>query len=154
MWTDALLQLSSAQAVTSSAVCANCIDLGQARDASGGEPLYIAITVDQTVTAAGAATVNFQAISGSGVGGGVINAGITVLAQTGAVPKADLTAARRPIVLLVPRHVLTSQPLGQRYLGLQFTVSTGPLTAGQFTANVVQDPQDLDKLHGSGFTVI
>ncbi|MCF8203648.1 MAG: hypothetical protein K9J82_01130 [Methylotenera sp.] len=153
MWIDGLLQLSSAQAVTASAVSANCIDLNMARDLSAGEPLYVVITVDQTVTAAGAATVNFQAISGSGVGGGVINAGVTVLAQTGAIPKADLTYARRPIVLLVPRHVLTAQNFGQRYLGLQYTVTNGPLTAGQFTANVVNSPQDLDKLHGSGFGV-
>lgn len=153
MWTDGLLQLSSAQAVTASAVSANCIDLTRAADASAGEPLYIAITVDQSVTAAGAATVNFQAISGTGVGGGVINAGITVLAQTGAIPKADLTAGRRPIVLRVPRHVLTSQLFGQRYLALQYSVTSGPLTSGQFTANIVSSVQDADKLHGSGFAV-
>lgn len=148
MWTDALLQLSSVQAVTASAVSANCIDLARAADASAGEPLYIAITVDQTVAAAGAATVNFQAISSP-------NANLsspTVLAQTGAIPKAELTYGRRPIVLMVPRHVLTSQLFGQRYLALQYTVGTGPLTAGQFTANVVVDAQDLDKLHGSGFS--
>lgn len=153
MWTDGLLQLSSAQAVTASAVSSNCIDLGQARDLSAGEPLYIAITVDQTVTAAGAATVNFQAISGSGVGGGTINAGATVLAQTDAIGKAELTAGRRPIVLLVPRHVLASQLFGQRYLGLQYSVSSGPLTAGMFTANIVHDVQDLNKLHATGFSI-
>lgn len=149
MWTDALLQLSSVQAVTASAVSANCIDLARAADASAGEPLYIAITVDQTVAAAGAATVNFQAISSP-------NANLsspTVLAQTGAIPKDDLTYGRRPIVLLVPRHVLASQLFGQRYLGLQYTVSTGPLTAGQFTANVVHDVQDIARPYGSGFSV-
>lgn len=148
MWTDGLLQLSSAQAVTASAVSANVIDLGLARDASAGEPLYIAITVDQTATAAGAATVNFQAISSASAN----LSSPTILAQTGAIPKADLASGRAPIALLVPRHVLTAQLLGQRYLGLQFTVSTGPLTAGQFTVNVVHDVQDLNKLHASGFS--
>lgn len=150
MWTDGLLQLSSVQTVTSTAVSANCIDLNMARDVSAGESLCIVITVDQAAAGAGT-TVNFQAITGSGVSGGVINAGITVLAQSGAIPVAELTYGRRPIVLRVPRHVLAAQALGQRYLGLQFTVSTGPLTAGQFTANVVHDVQDLNKLHGSGF---
>lgn len=147
MWIDALLQLSSVQAVTATAVSANCIDLTRAADASAGEPLYVAITVDQTVQAAGAATVNFQVISSpnANLSGG------TVLAQSGAIAKADLTYGRRPIALMVPRHVLAAQNFGQRYLGLQYTVGTGPLTAGQFTANVVHDVQDLDKLHGSGF---
>lgn len=154
MWTDALLQLASAQAVTSTAVSANAIDLGSARDIGSGEPLYAVITVDQTVTAAGAATVNFQLISGSGVSGGVINAGITVLNQTDAIAKTELTAGRRPIVLKLGRSQLAGQPIGQRYLGLQFTVGTGPLTAGQFTVNLVKDVQDLNKLYPSGFTVI
>ncbi|MHC5879564.1 Bbp16 family capsid cement protein, partial [Streptococcus pyogenes] len=69
--------------------------------------------------------------------------GATVLAQTGAIPVADLPAGRRAIVLLVPRHALTAQLFGQRYLGLQYTVNSGPLTAGAFTANVVHDVQDI-----------
>lgn len=154
MWTDALLQLASAQAVTATAVSQNAIDLGTARDIGAGEPLYAVITVDQTVTAAGAATVNFQLITGSGVGGGVINAGITVLSQTDAIGKAELTAGRRPIVMKITRSQLLGQPIGQRYLGMQFTVGTGPLTAGQFTVNIVHDVQDLSKLYPSGFTVI
>ncbi len=153
MWTDGLLQLSSVQTVTNTAVSANCIDMLRAADPALGEPFYVVITVDQTVTAAGAATVNFQVISGSGVGSGVINAGIAVLGQSGAIGKAELTYGRRPIVIQVPRHALLSQPQGQRYLGVQYTVNTGPLTSGQFTANVVHSVQDLDKLHGSGFSV-
>jgi hypothetical protein len=153
MITDALLNFCSGQAVTASAVSANAIDLGSAGELGAGETLRIGVTVDQTVTAAGAATVNFQVISGSGVGGGVINAGITVLAQSGPIPKADLVAGRRPILLSVPRHLLGAQAQGQRYLGLQFTVGTGPLTAGQFTANVVQDGQDLGRLHSAGWGV-
>ena len=154
MITDALLNFCSAQAVTASAVSANAIDMGSARDLGPGQSLYAVITVDQTVTAAGAATVAFQVISGSGVGGGVINAGITVLGQTDAIGKAELTAGRRPIVIELPAAVLNAQALGQRYLGLQFTVGTGPLTAGQFTANLVTDVQDLGRHYPSGFTVV
>lgn len=153
MITDAFLQLSSAQAVTASAVSANAIDLGVARDVGPGEDMYVVINVDTTVTAAGAATVNFQVISGSGTSGGVINAGITVLAQTDALAKTELTAGRRPIIIQVPRSQLLAQPVGQRYLGLQYTVGTGPLTAGAFTASIVHDAQDIGKFYASGYTV-
>ena len=60
MLTDALLQLSSAQAVTTTAVSTNTIDLGTARDIGTGEDLYAVITVDEAATASGSATVNFQ----------------------------------------------------------------------------------------------
>lgn len=149
MWIDALLQLASVQAVTSTAVSANAIDLTRAADLGAGEPLYAVISVDQAAAAAGAATVNFQVISSP-------NANLssaTVLTQSGAIDKSELTYGRRPIVISIPRHVLTAQLYGQRYLGLQFTVNGGPLTAGQFTVNLVHDVQDLGKLHGSGFSV-
>lgn len=152
MWIDGLLQLSSAQTVTSTAVSANCIDMLRAADPALGEPLYVVITVDQTVTGPGGATVNFQVISGTGVGSGTISAGITVLGQSGAIPATDLAYGRRPIVIMVPRHALLSQAMGQRYLGVQYTVANGPIL-GLFTANVVHDVQDLNKLHGSGFSV-
>lgn len=149
MITDALLQLSSAQAVTASAVSTNTIDLGQARDVGVGEDLYVAFTVDTTVTAAGAATVTFQVISSAAAA----LTSPTVLAQTDAIGKAELTAGRRPIFLEIPSTVLAAQPIGQRYLGVQYTVGTGPLTAGAFTCNVVHDKQELGKNYLSGFTV-
>lgn len=149
MITDALLLLASAQAVTASAVSTNTIDLGTARDVGSGEPIYAVITVDQTVTAAGAATVNFQVI-----GSAAANLGSpTVLVQTDAIGKAELTAGRRAIVLEIPPSVLAAQPIGQRYLGVNFLVGTGPLTAGQFTVNLVRDVQDAGKYYPSGFTV-
>lgn len=150
MWTDALLQLSSAQAVTASAVSTNTIDLGQARDIGAGEMLYVVITVDVAATAAGAATVNFQFISSASAA----LTSPTILAQTDALAKTELTLGRRPIVLEVPRAQLLAAPIGQRYVGLQYTVGTGPLTAGSFTANIVHDVQDIGKLYPSGFTVI
>jgi hypothetical protein len=149
MITDALLQLSNAQAVTASAVSTNTVDLGAARDIGSGEPLEIDVTVDQTVTAAGAGTVTFQVISSAAANLG----SPTVIAQTDAIGKAELPAGRKPIRIKIPPHVLASLPIGQRYLGLNFLVGTGPLTAGQFTANVVRDGQDVAKHYPSGFTV-
>lgn len=149
MITDAFLQLSNAQAVTASAVSTNTIDLGVARDVGTGECLYAVITVDQAVTAAGAATVNFQVISSAAAA----LSSPTILGQTDAIGKAELTAGRRPIVIEIPRTVLAAQPVGQRYMGLQFTVATGPLTAGQFTVNIVRDVQDVAKYYASGYAV-
>lgn len=149
MITDALLLLSSAQAVTSSAVSTNTIDLGVARDIGSGEPLYAVFTVDTAATAAGAATVNFQVISSAAANLGTP----TILVQTDAIGKAELTAGRRAIVLEIPPSVLAAQPIGQRYLGVQYTVATGPLTAGAFTAQLVHDYQEQGKNYPSGFSV-
>jgi hypothetical protein len=149
MITDALLQLSAAQAVTATAVSTNTIDLGTARDIGTGEPLEVDVTVDVTATAAGAATVNFQVISSAAAA----LTSPTIVSQTDAIPVANLTAGRKPIRIRISPHVLNALPIGQRYLGLQYTVGTGPLTAGAFTASIVRDGQDVGKNYPSGFTV-
>jgi len=149
MMTDALLQLSSAQAVTASAVSTNTVDLSVARDMAPGKQLYAVFTVDTTVTAAGAATVNFQIISSAAAA----LSSPTVLAQTDAIGKAELTAGRKPIVVALNPSVLAAQPNGQRYLGVQYTVGTGPLTAGAFTCTIT-DSYPADKAYASGFTVL
>jgi hypothetical protein len=149
MIVDAQNNFSSAQVVTASAVSTNTIDLSQARDVGTGATLYVVITVDSNVTAAGAGTVTFQVISSAAANLG----SPTILGQTDAIGKAELPAGRRPIVIEVPSTVLAAQPIGQRYLGLQYTVGTGPLTGGSFTANLVKDAQDIAKYYPSGFTV-
>src|SRR5690242_21379231 len=102
MITDAFLVFNSAQAVTSSAVSTNTIDLGTARDLGPGTPLHIAISVDTTVTAAGAATVNFQFISSAAAN----LSSPTIITQTDAIGKATLVAGFR-FQLFVPRTQIT-----------------------------------------------
>lgn len=146
---DDLLKLSAAQAVTATAVSTNTIDLLQNRDIGSGQDLYAVIGVDEAATAAGAATVTFQIISSA-------NANLsspTILVQTDAIAKTELTLGRRPIVLEVPQTILAAQPIGQRYLGVQYTVATGPLTAGKFTTYLTIDKPDVGKFYPSGFTV-
>lgn len=149
MITDALLQFSSAQAVTASAVSTNTVDLSQARDIGPGEDITISISVDTAVTAAGAATVTFQVITSASANLGTP----TIIAQTDAIGKAALVAGAR-INLQIP-HQTTVQgtALGQRYLGVQYTVATGPLTAGAFTSVGVYDFADVVKAYPSAFTV-
>lgn len=149
MIVDALLQLSAAQAVTSTAVSTNTIDLLQNRDVGAGNDLYAIFTVDTAATAAGAATVNFQVISSASAS----LTSPTVLAQTDAIPKTDLTAGRKPIAVCISPQVLNSLPIGQRYLGVQYTVGTGPLTAGAFTCYITDSDVSVNKNYPSGFTV-
>lgn len=147
MITDAFLTLSVAQAVTASAVSTNTVDTGVApRDLGPGTPLSIAFSVDTTVTAAGAATVNFQFISSAAAN----LSAATIIVQTDAIPKATLVAGFR-FQLWVPRTQLLA--LGQRYIGVQYTVGTGPLTGGAFSAYGVYDYSDVVKAYASGFTV-
>lgn len=149
MMTDALLQLSSAQAVTASAVSTNTIDLGTARDLGTGKDLYAVFNVDVAATAAGAATVHFQVISSANANLSSAN----VIAQTDAIAKTDLTIGRKPIVVCISPAALLSLPIGQRYLGVQYTVGTGPLTAGSFSAAITDTVVDMNKNYPSGFTV-
>ncbi|TPQ24932.1 Bbp16 family capsid cement protein [Methylomonas koyamae] len=149
MLTDALLQLSAAQAVTTTAVSTNTIDLGVNRDMGQGSDLYAVFTVDETVTAAGAATVTFQIISSAASN----LSSPTVLIESAPIGKAELTAGRDPIAICLPESFLNAQPIGQRYLGVQYTIATGPLTAGKFTCSITDSEVSSNKNYPSGFTV-
>lgn len=149
MLTDAFLQLSTAQAVTASAVSTNTIDLGMARDVAPGTALYAVFQVDQTVTAAGAGTVNFQVITSAAAA----LTSPTVIGASGDIGKAELTAGRRLIAVPLGPSVLAAAPNGQRYLGANYVVGTGPLTAGAFTATITDTMPPGAQLYASGFTV-
>lgn len=144
---DNLLKLSAAQAVTATAVSTNTIDLSVARDIGPGEQIYANITVDVAATAAGAATVTFEVITSASADLSTP----TVVAATGAVGKADLTIGRDPINIAIPPHI--SQEKGQRYIGVRYTVATGPLTAGSFTCYLSNSVDHKQKNYPSGFTV-
>lgn len=150
MMTDALLQLSLAQAITATAFSTNTIDLGVARDLGPGDQLYVTFGVDVAATAAGAATVTFQVVTSA-------NANLsspTVLVQTDAIPKTDLTLGRKLFCLAITPQILLANPNGQRYLGVQYTIGTGPLTAGSFSATVTDTPPPGFEYYASGFTVL
>lgn len=149
MITDALLQLSAAQAVTASAVSTNTIDLGTNRDVGAGEDLYAVFNTDVAALAAGAATVQFQVITSASPALTSPN----VISQTDLIPKSDLTVGRKPIVLCINPSVLNALPIGQRYLGVQYTVGTGPLTAGSFSATITDSDVSVNKNYPSGFSV-
>lgn len=147
---DANMQFSSAQAVTVTAVSTNTYDLGVARDVGPGEEMWFNTTIDTTFTAAGAGTLQIQVITSAAAA----LTSPTVLIETAPLALAQLAAGRAPITIRMPRSILTTQPIGQRYLGLQYTVATGPMTAGALTSNLILGEQDTNKLYPVGTTIL
>jgi hypothetical protein len=146
MITDKFLRVSDSQAVTSTAVSTDTIDLSVARDIGEGNDLYMNFAVTEAATAAGAATVEFQVIASAA-------AGLTspvVLGSSGPIAKTALTLGANIAVRINPQVA----SLGLRYLGANYVVSTGPLTAGKFIADVVETIQDGKKFYASGFSVV
>lgn len=144
----------SGQTVTATAVSTNSVDtnpnaLGsnQPNDLGRGEPLEIAVSVLTTATAAGAATVTFEFIQADD---GALTTNVEVLGSTGPIGKATLVAGA-----LIPIHVPSASPLApRRYVGVRYTVATGPLTAGSFSAAIVKDVQNIANIYGrSGYSV-
>ncbi len=128
MYIDKFLKVSDAQTVTASAASTDVIDFGQGNPNTGMNDLTkMVITVDEGATAAGAATITFA------VQDSADNATWADVVATGATPKAALGAGQQ-VVLPMPTRL-------RRYCRVNYTVGTGPLTAGKFSAQVVTGVQ-------------
>lgn len=128
MYIDKLLQVSNEQAVTASAASTDVIDYGQTNPNSGlNDNVTLAITVDEAATAAGAATVVFS------VQDSADNSTFADVYATPAIGKATLVAGYQILIPMPYKH--------RRYVRVNYTVATGPLTAGKFSAQVVTGVQ-------------
>jgi len=132
---DKRLMLADAQAVTATAI-SSVIDLGMGAapyntltDIGGGEPMVALVTVKEAATAAGAATVAFSLESDSTAD---LATSATVHAATAAIGKATLALGYQFAI------ALPSAKTYERFVGLRFTVATGPLTAGKFDVNLIR----------------
>lgn len=124
MFIDKLLQVSTNQAVTASAASSDVIDFGQANPNVGlDDRSNMVITVSESAAAAGAATVTFSVQDSAN------NSSFADVAVTPAIGKAALVAGQQ-IVIPMPVNL-------RRYCRVYYTVATGPLTAGKFSAQVV-----------------
>lgn len=148
MLLDKTNEFADGQAVTATAVSTNVVDTNPAnkndnQDLGDGTKVELVIQVDQAATAAGAATVTFSLESAENA---ALSTNPVVHLTTGALAIAGLTAGKE-----VGRFPL---PPGdyKRYLGVRFTVATGPLTGGTFSAFLVRNSQSR-KQYASGFTV-
>lgn len=130
-------QFSDAQAVTSTAISTNVIDLGSdptLRDIGNGQPMYLVILTQTACTDTSSdATVTFTLESDSAEG---LNSSATVHFSTGAKAFASYATAGTVVAAV-------ALPMGsyERYLGVRYTVASGPLTAGKFDAFLTADVQ-------------
>lgn len=146
MYTDKLLRVSDSQTVTVDAVSTDTIDLSVARDIGEGKELFMHFSVNETVTSGtGGSTVSFNVIGSAAAD----LSSAVVLGSSGPIVKTDLVAGKRIAVRINPQIA----SLGYRYLGAQYDVSA-TLTAGKFTADIVETVQDGQKFYASGFSVV
>lgn len=145
MITDSLLALSAAQAVTATANSTNVIDLSQARDVGEGTDLICDFRVNTAFTAGGSATMTAAVV----VSAAAALTTPTTIASTSAIPVASLVSGYNFALKL--NQLIAS--LGLRYLGVIYTIATGPMTAGAISANIVTNVADGQKDYPSGFVV-
>ena len=143
MITDKLLRVSEDQAVTTTAVSTDTIDLGVARDIGEGKELFMNFAV--TTAFAGGTSVKFEVISSATAN----LATPTVIGSSDAIITANLGAGKNVAVGINPQIASN----GQQYLGARYTV-VGTMTAGKVIADVVETVQDGKKYYASGFTVV
>lgn len=149
---DLQTKFSDAQAVTATAISTNVVDLrgnlttNPATIDDGvtpGQDVWLFILVTTAATAAGAATVTFSLESDSDT---ALSTSPTVHWTSSAIGKATLVAG-----YVVARIKLPSDNY-ERYLGVRYTVATGPLTAGAFTAFLAFD-LNRAMYYANGFSV-
>lgn len=126
MITDRETRFSNAQAVTTGTqYSSNAYDTADGSDINGSGELILYVNVGTAFT--GGTSLDVKYIDSA-------NADLTsptVLASTGAVAEASLTAGARLLRLRVPANT-------QRYVGLQF-VTVGTHSAGTINAGLVRD---------------
>jgi hypothetical protein len=144
MITDINLRVSTAQALTTTAVSTDKVDLTQARDIGEGENLYMNFAVPTALT--GGTSVNFEAVVADDA---ALTTNVTVVGASGAIAAASLVAGYNTAVHLQPQIA----SLGRRYFGARYTI-VGTFGAGTVTTDVVHDIQDGKKFYASGFTVV
>jgi len=144
MITDKNLRVSTDQAVTTTAVSSDTIDLSVARDIGEGHDLYMNFAMTEAF--AGGTSTTFEVIIADNA---ALSSNVTVVGSSNAVATASLTLGANVAVRINP--LIGS--LGKRYIGARYTVS-GTNTAGKVTADIVETIQDGKKYYASGFSVV
>lgn len=163
MYIDKNLEFSDAQAVTSTAISTDVYDLfsvaagGGSVGINGGNAfvdlgqaapdLHLVVITNTACTDTGSdATLTITLESADNAG---LSSGQVVHFSTGALAFAAFSPAGTRLATLRLPH-------GQykRYLGLRYTVASGPLTAGAFDAFLTLDPAGVYRAYNTNFTVV
>lgn len=141
MYVDDTLVFSDAQAITSTGSSTKSIDTMTAtRNIGAGEEIDLVISVATAASSLSASTIAFS------LQDSVDNSSFTDVVASPAVAVATLaTAGTEVLRITLPRTL-------RRYLQVQYTVATGPFTAGAYNAFLTDDRQD-NVARPSGFTV-
>lgn len=154
MYVDSQELFSDAQAVTSTAISTNVLDLNAAsgtnvpllQDIGIGEEVYLVVTTVTTCTDVSSdATLTLTLESDSTAN---LATSATVHLSTGALAFATYATAGS----IVFAGKLPTQATYERFLGLRYTIAAGPLTAGAFTGFLTKDIQRYVS-YASGFSV-
>ena len=121
--------VSNDQVITVTAPSTDVLDLQGAGlgDMGPGEPLPLMIQATETFTAAGAATlvVTLRTVDNAAM------ASPSIVLTTQAIPVASLIAGYRFPINFIPHGL-------ERYVDCNYTVATGPMTAGKLVASLVE----------------
>lgn len=139
MYIDKQTEFSDAQAVTATAISTNVMDLisnasgkNPLRDIGTGQDVYLVVMTQTAATDSDSdATLTVELLSDSTVN---LATSPTVHFSTGALAFAAFSPAGALLAA-----VKLPQGNYERYLGVRYTVASGPLTAGNFDAFLTTD---------------
>lgn len=127
MLIDKELEFSDSQAITATAASTNVIDLSALSDHAIGNAVRVYCAVEAAFTAGGSGTLATTLEVSTD------NSTWVVLHTTGAVGKAALIKGKRLIDMQLPAAAAGAW----RYVRLNYTVASGPMTAGKVNAALV-----------------
>ena len=115
-------------ALTVTRASTNVLDMLSARDIGAGDELELQMAVTTTFTAAGAATLDVSYQTSAD------NAAWVDILKSPTYAVANLVAGAKIFRVKVPQFQLNDVGTPNRYHRLNYTVSTGPFTAGALAA--------------------
>lgn len=158
-YVDQQIEFSDSQAVTATAISTNVYDLFTMSTGAGtsdvtpntrlnigsGEDVYLVVNTAVTATDTSSdATLTVTLECADDVG---LSTNAQVVFSSGAIAFAAFaTAGTNLVKIKIPSFAM------RRYLGVRYTVASGPLTAGAFDAFVTNTVDD-NRIYKSGFTV-
>lgn len=137
---DKRTEFADGLALTSAAATynmTNVVDLTTARDIGSGQPVYLVISVDTAILAAGAGTIAFALVSDAS-GTIATDGSQTTHWSSGTIATStdSAIAAGYTLVQALPQE----GKVYEEFLGVQYTVATQALTAGAASAYLTIDP--------------